>query len=69
MCPEVAIWTFICLQRLAQFGLQSLHFRRDRLERTLVMLLLFQGLIERPLLLADLLEDKLEDVNVPRLKT
>lgn len=33
------------------------------------MLLLFQGLIERPLLLADLLEDKLEDVNVPRLKT
>ena len=33
------------------------------------MLLLFQSFVERPLLLADLLEYKLEDVNVQSLKT
>lgn len=69
VCLNVAIWAFICLQRLTQFGFQSLHFRGDWLEWTLVMLLLFQSFIQRPLLLADLLEDRLDNVKVALLKT
>lgn len=68
MCLNVVIWAFICLHRLTQFGFQCLHFRRDWLEWTLVMLLLFQSFIQRPLLLTDLLENQLDSVKVLSLK-
>lgn len=56
---HVAVWARVHLQRLAQFGLQSLHSGGDGLERTLVKLLLLQSFIQRPLLLAYLSEHQL----------